>query len=210
MSVITEKVRGRGPDSDIGRGDDGWGDSGEWRTLPLPTAQLGLWLFLGALAMFFAAFISAYLVRLPSPDWRSFTKPPVLWFNTAVLILSSIFLHASQIQIRKDNHKTFLIWLLLGTFFGLVFLGGQWIAWLTLQRQGVYLPTNPSSSFFYVLTGAHGVHLLGGLILLTLVCLRALRGKSLHFVASTLGLTTTYWHFLTVVWLALFGVLLIG
>jgi cytochrome c oxidase subunit 3 len=129
-------------------------DSGERADL----VRLGLWIFLGTVTMLFAAFTSAYLVRRSGADWRPVALPPVLWMNTAVLFASSLALEAAR-RLGLDRRaiaagSAYLIALALAV----AFLAGQVVAWRQLVSAGIYLPTNPSSSFFFMLTGAHAVH----------------------------------------------------
>ncbi|MFQ5739933.1 MAG: cytochrome c oxidase subunit 3 [Acidobacteriota bacterium] len=169
------------------------------------SAQLGLWTFLATVTMLFAAFTSAYLVRRAGPDWHSIVMPKILWLNTVILLLSSGTLEVARI--RKSAAAVSSFWLLATTLLGLGFLGGQLVAWRQLMALGVYIPTNPHSSFFYMLTGLHGLHLLSGLAFLIYGLVRAGGGGS-HLgeseVRVLIGLCATYWHFLAALWLFLF------
>ncbi|GBC98272.1 Cytochrome c oxidase subunit 3 [bacterium HR17] len=188
---------------DPGNGDgwsgDGWAQGGEG--LPIPTARLGLWLFLGAATMLFAAFSSAYLVRMPMSDWRSVPKPPILWLNTLVLIFSSVTVQWAWVSARKGKLDALRNGLLVTTMLGALFVAGQLTAWRQLVAAGVYLQTNPASSFFYLLTAMHGLHLLGGIVALMWATAKAWRAE--YTPANHLGveLCAVYWHFLTLVWL---------
>jgi len=159
--------------------------------------QTGMWLFLCAVTMVFAGFVSAYVVRRGmSSDWRPLTKPPVLWFNTAVLLASSVTIE--QARRRAGAAAT---WLGVTALLGAVFLAGQSIAWMQLRAAGVFLASNPSSSFFYLLTGAHGLHLLGGVMALFYVALRGGR--------AAIAATTLYWHFMDGLWLLVFALVFV-
>ena len=109
--------------------------------------ELGLWMFLGTVVMLFAAFTSALVVRQSGEDWRTFDLPSILWFNTAVILVSSVPMQAAR---RAGRHARELAVALIGlsSVLGLVFLAGQLEAWRILVRVGVFLPTNPSSGFF--------------------------------------------------------------
>ncbi len=206
--AIKEKARiggGRGE----GEGGGGWGDE-RYHPLPVSTGRLGLWLFLGAISMFFAAFASAYLVRRSSPDWLSFSKPPILAVNTILLLISTLLIYSGQRKMVRGDRPSLLRWLGSGTILGLLFLVGQWFAWMQLRHQGVFLPTNPSSSFFYLLTGAHGLHLIGGLVLLSALLIKASVSGLTTRLKESVDLTATYWHCLTIVWLMIFLLLMIG
>jgi cytochrome c oxidase subunit 3 len=172
-----------------------------------PPASTGIWVAIFAIGMSFAALTSALVVRKGgAPDWRHFTLPSILYFNTLVLIASSVTLEISRrrvasfmggLQSRPSNPSR---WLYITLGLGLVFVAGQYAAWRQLSAQGLFLATNPSSSFFYVLTAAHAMHVLGGLGGLLRV-IRKLGNFSLR--RSTLDATSRYWHFMDVLWIYL-------
>lgn len=166
---------------------------------------------LAAITMSFAAFTSALVVRKGgSLDWRPFTLPVILYANTLVLLASSVTLEISRrrvavfmggIRSRAANPAR---WLYFTLSLGLLFLAGQYVAWRQLSAQGLYLATNPASSFFYVLTAAHALHVLGGLGGLARV-IRKLNTLTLR--RSTLDATSRYWHFMDVLWIYLLWLL---
>ncbi len=165
----------------------------------ISTGQVGLWLFLAVATMLFAALLSAYIVRMGQSDWHPFPKPGLLWFNTGVLLLSSVSLRWASSALRQGNQKRAQLGFVAGTTLSVLFLIGQIWSWSVLQQLGYFLNTNPSSSFFYVLTAIHGLHLLGGLI----VALWAARNT------ERLRLFVMYWHFLTIVWVVLLGLIVL-
>jgi len=170
----------------------------------LHPAQLGMWVFLAVVAMLFAAFLSAYIIRRESADWVMIRLPAILWANTALLAVSSLTLERGRSLARRGGLAAGRSWLGGTTFLGLAFVGGQLLAWWQLAAQGVFLPTSPHGSFFYILTGLHALHLLGGLILLLVATLsRRTDATALRRV----DLATTYWHFLGALWIFLFVVL---
>jgi cytochrome c oxidase subunit 3 len=157
--------------------------------------------------MTFAAFTSALVVRQGSAaDWQHITLPPILYVNTLIIIASSVTLEVARRRIAsfmggaKDRSETPALWLYITLFLGLLFVAGQTFAWMQLRAQGLYLATNISYSFFYVLTVAHALHLLGGLGGLV----RAI-AKLNHSVLkrSTLDATSRYWHFMGALWVYL-------
>jgi cytochrome c oxidase subunit III len=172
-----------------------------------PPASTGIWVALAAITMTFAAFTSALIVRQgASLDWRHIALPSALYLNTLVLFASSVTLEISrrrvaqfmggmQGQVANPGR-----WLYVTLSLGLLFVAGQYLAWLQLKAQGLYLATNPSSSFFYVLTAAHGMHVMGGLAGLVRV-IRKLNNGTLR--RSTLDATSRYWHFMDGLWLYL-------
>jgi len=188
-----------------GNGKNGdWGGGGN--EFPIPTGKIGLWLLLAAIVIMFAGFTSAYIVRSGAEDWRPIAMPALLWFNSAVLMLSSLTMHLSLMSVRRrwGQDGRLMLWLSITILLGLVFLGGQLAAWGQLAKQGVYLRSNPASSFFYLLTAMHGIHLVGGLIFLSYVLAHASRHRYTPKQHLPVELCATYWHFLDGLWLYLF------
>ncbi len=172
-----------------------------------PPASTGIWVVLAGVTMTFAAFTSALIVRKGgSNDWQGFTLPSILYFNTLLLIASSVTLEISRRRIAsfmggKPTQVTAPArWLYVTLALGLLFVAGQYMAWVKLRSEGLFLATNPSSSFFYVLTAAHALHVLGGLGGLLNVA-----GKLHRSVLrrSTLDATARYWHFMGGLWIYL-------
>jgi len=169
------------------------------------TRELGLWMFLGTVVMLFAAFTSALVVRQSSADWRSIDLPPLLWGNTVVLIVSSLWLEGAP---RTRRFSPAAARKLTGAAtLGVLFLVGQIWAWRQLSAAGVYLSTNPYSSFFYILTGLHGLHLMAALVVLGAVVLMARQPANTEAWPYLASLASTFWHFLTGVWVYLLIVL---
>ncbi len=160
--------------------------------------------------MFFMALTSSYIVRKGlGGDWKSVDLPRVLWLNTAVLLLSSATIEAARRQLGLGASGSFRRWWALTTALGFLFLLGQILAWRQLSAAGVFLASNPSSSFFYVLTAAHGLHLLGGMVALLYVVVRAWE-RSRITQATAAELTAIYWHFMDGLWVFLFLLLQMG
>jgi len=197
---------GRGPG---GNGFGGSGDSGlpEYR-VPGHTYQLGMWFALIGVVMLFAAFTSAMVVRRGmSFDWVSIALPRVLWLNTGILIASSLTLEFARHSLAERAPINFIRWLTATVVLGLGFLAGQLVAWRELAARGVYLATNPSSSFFYVLTATHAVHLAGGVLALGYVVFRAVRMARGWQRRTALDVTAIYWHFMDALWIYIFFLL---
>ena len=174
-------------------------------------SRTGIWVVIAAITMTFAAFTSAMVVRQgASLDWRHLELPRILYFNTLVLLVSSVTLEIARRRFRNfltgnETQRAGALLALYATLaLGISFLVGQYLAWLQLKAAGLYLATNPNSSFFYVFTAAHGLHVLGGLAGLIYV-IRKLSRSDLR--RSTLGATAHYWHFMDVLWLYLLLVL---
>ncbi len=172
-----------------------------------PASSSAIYVVLFAITMMFAAFSSALIVRKGSSlDWQTFTLPSILYLNTLILVASSVTLEVSRRRVAafmgglKSHAESPARWLYITLILGLLFVAGQYAAWLQLRAQGLYLATNPSSSFFYVLTATHALHVLGGLGGLIYV-IRKLGKSTLR--RNALDATARYWHFMDVLWLYL-------
>jgi cytochrome c oxidase subunit 3 len=175
----------------------------DWR-VPARTYRIGMWMGLVAIVMLFAAFTSAMIVRRgASNDWTSIALPRLLYFNTLILLASSVALEISRRALAAGNAGLFKLWLYATTILGAAFLGGQLLAWRQLASRGVYLSTNPSSSFFYLLTAAHGLHLLGGVIALCYLLWKAPRLAAGLKKPVAVDVTAIYWHFMDGLWIYL-------
>ncbi len=196
------------PISGDGRGKGGWGGGmppgRSHYSLPIHPAKFGLWLFIAASVMLFAAFTSAYIVRSSAGDWLQFGMPSVMWYGTGALILSSVAVHFALKSIKAGKIDLFKKAMLLTVALGGVFIAGQFLGWAQLRASGLYLDTNASSAFFYMLTVTHIVHLIGGIIALSLVTTKGLLGRYNENNCLGVELCATYWHFLDVLWVYLF------
>lgn len=180
--------------------------------------RTGLLVFLAVVTSFFGLLVAAYTIRM-SPqlvqgavfqDWRPLEEPPVLWLNTVLLLLASAGMQVARTSVARGFEWRARAGMLAGGVLALAFLAGQLVAWQQLRDAGFYAATNPAYAFFFVLTGLHGLHLLGGLVVWSRALVRMSRGGDVDAtVGVTVELCTVYWHYLLVVWLALFGLLLI-
>lgn len=170
-------------------------------------ARRGLWILLGVLTSLFALFIAAYAMRLHFGDWCAVAEPSLLWLNTVWLIASSAALQFSLVSLRRRHRRAAGFALAAAAIFALTFLFGQWRAWQMLYASGQPIEANPANSFFYLITAVHGVHLLGGLIALGRTTAHW-QTRTLDQLQLSLQLCARYWHFLLVVWLVLFALLL--
>lgn len=176
--------------------------------LPLPKVKVGLWVFLAVATSLFALLISAYHMRMMESDWARLPIPKVLWLNTTVLILSSVAMHwtrAAALRAEIDGVRTGLV---AAGVFAFSFLAGQLWAWQQLNASGYFVAANPANAFFYLLTALHGMHLLGGLWVWGKTTVKVLHGVEVGKVRLSVELCTVYWHYLLLVWLVLFAVLL--
>ena len=209
MPILVEERRQGPPPPVIPADRGGDGDSGEsGSSFPISKGQVGLAVLLTAIIMLFAGLSSAYIVLRGVPSWQNIELPSLLWPNTAALILSSIAIELSRRAIRRNDVQSMKRWLAAGGVLGLSFLVGQLAAWRQLVRAGVYLPSTLQSSFFYILSGLHGVHLFGGIIALSLVLRMALKDRLSALRYEPLQLCATYWHVMDVLWIYLFTLLL--
>lgn len=191
-------------------------ETGDLRSIADPRGEptrTGIWVALAAIAMSFAALTSALYVREgAATDWHHIVLPPILWFNTLALIASSITLELARHRVAAfmrgqiPSRSSSMLWLNATLALGLLFVAGQYLAWMKLRSQGLYLPTNPNSSFFYLLTGVHAVHVLGGLGGLTRVIVK-FRRSTRPLRRSTMDATSYYWHFMGLLWIYLLFIL---
>ena len=175
----------------------------------LPTARVFLSVFLGVVTAIFGLLTAAYFVRMTYADWQSLPVPALLWLNTAILILSSVALQWARTSARHQQADRVRRGLLAGGALAFAFLVGQFLVWQQLGSLGYFVDTNPSNSFFYLITGLHGLHLLGGLVAWLRASLRLWRGAETDKIRMSVELCAVYWHFLLLVWLVMFGLLLV-
>ena len=173
--------------------------------------RVGMWVGLASILMLFTALTSAYIVRAASSnDWKALPMPRILLLSTAVIVLSSATLEFAKRKLKASLEGGYRTWLLITTALGVGFLGSQLFAWRQLVGQGVYVATHPHSSFFYLLTATHGVHLLGGLLALVYLIVRTSKPLDERFHAKRLaaaGAVGIYWHFMDILWIYLFVLL---
>jgi cytochrome c oxidase subunit 3 len=175
----------------------------EDRRAPFAAAKTGLWLFLATASVTFSMLLSTYFVRKGWPDWQAMPRPGILWLNTLWLILSSSLLEWAK---RQSELRPIRFGLLCAGAFAFFFLIGQLVAWQEMSRAGYYFAAHPASSFFFLITALHGVHLLGGLVAWGWTAAKIGRQNESH-IRVRLELCAIYWHFLLVVWLAILGLI---
>ncbi len=197
-----DRVRGSGGaggGSGSDQGSDRWRDGG--RRLRPDSYQLGMWLALASISMMFVGFSSAYILGQGTHGlWRAMAAPPFVWVNTAILLASSLTLELAR---RAPAAAELKRWMTLTCLLGTAFLAGQLWVWKLLADQGIYLSGNPHSSFFYLLTGVHGVHLLGGVAALAYLTARTWGSAAPVLGKTSLNVTALYWHFMDGLWIYL-------
>jgi cytochrome c oxidase subunit 3 len=209
-------------------GDDGRPGLPDYGTR-LRRARLGLLVALTPVLMLFVSFTSAYIVRQGLPtldprtnnlvrDWIPVTLPRLLVLNTFVLLVSSVSMELARRQVKGEaplasassasgvslGGRMRIPWLPMTLVLGLAFLFGQWTAWKQLAANGFYVATTPSSSFVYLLTGAHAAHLLGGVLALFVAGMASLLHRSLKTRSIVVDVTAWYWHFMALLWVYIF------
>jgi cytochrome c oxidase subunit 3 len=189
------------PDATVASRDRGWAY--------LPAAMVSLRIFLAVVAVLFTLLIIVYLERMEFPDWQDLADPGVLWLNTAVLILSSAGLEWARGAAHRGQLSGVRSGLLVGGICAFAFLAGQLVAARQLVDAGVFASTNPSVGFYYLITGLHAAHLLGGLVAWGRTFAKLRSGVEVGQLRLSVDLCALYWHFLLLVWLGLFSLLLL-
>ena len=165
-------------------------------------------MFLAVISSFFTLFMITYYSRSQFPDWEMLTDPRILWVNTAVLVLASVALQMASNAAKQYKTNGMRNALIAGGVLTLAFIAGQLIAWEQMVAAGYYAADNPANAFFYLFTGLHALHLLGGMWFLGSLGFRMNQTGKEAKVRQNVTLCATYWHYLLIVWLALFTLLL--
>jgi cytochrome c oxidase subunit III len=218
-------TRPAGPSGPLTVGPGGRGAEPGAAGPAVSSAVIGMAAALAAVTMLFIAFTTAYLARRQEPGWGTVVMPPILWLTTALLLASSGTLEWARRRIAAGDIPGLQRGLRATAWLGGAFLVGQIVAWRMLAAQGVYISSNPHSGFFFLLTGAHAAHLLGGLAALGIILWKAHAGRPAlvrgYGVASHggfndmvagrgsagMGVFALYWHFMDLLWLYLFALL---
>jgi cytochrome c oxidase subunit III len=176
---------------------------------PLPAATIGLGVFLVVVGTLFSLLISAYSMRMAMTDWRPLPVPDVLWFNTGLLVASSVALQLAHSAVKRGRMEDLKLGLLAGAGFALLFLFGQILVWQQLSAAGYFVASNPANAFFYLLVALHGLHLSGGLVALGRSANRVWRASYRRdAIRRSVGLCAAYWHFLLLIWLVVMTLLM--
>lgn len=182
-----------------GGGGDGWEPSG---AAPADVARTGVWVAIIAIVMLFAALSGTMILRKGvSQQWAETTLPQIIYLNSVLLLMSSLTLEFSRASLMAHLTRRFILWLYSTLALGIGFIAGQVMLWRDLVERGVYLASDPSSSFFYMLTGAHALHLTGGIIALVVVVARARKIAQGMKSRTLLDATAIYWHFMYGLWM---------
>lgn len=173
------------------------------------TTKGGLQLFLAVVTVLFLLISIAFLENTSLPQWTPLHEPRLLWYNTAILVLSSLTIQYAHALARKNKPERARQFLIISAVLTTVFLYAQVFAWNELLQEGFVASVNPAYAFFYLMTGLHGLHILGGVTVLILALGRISQDFSLKSVAATTRLCAIYWHYLLLVWIVLFGLLVV-
>ena len=171
-------------------------------------AKIALLSFIAVVTSLFALFLSAYLMRMKLADWSPLTEPKLLWLNTGLLVLASVAFQLTRGAATRGQLLTVKTGLIAGGVCTTLFLLGQLVAWQQLNAGGYFMAGNPANAFFYLLTALHGMHLLGGMWVWGRTTARVLTGADARSVRLSVELCTVYWHYLLLVWIVLFALLL--
>tara|TARA_B110000858_G_scaffold89247_1_gene103134 strand:- start:54970 stop:55584 length:615 start_codon:yes stop_codon:yes gene_type:complete len=172
-----------------------------------PPERVALGFFLTIASVIFSMFGVSYVIRMSLPDWTPLAEPSQLWLNTALLVISSVLFQWARNTANAGKQKNLGVTFIGGGVFALLFIAGQMLIWENLQASGFYVASNPANSFYYLLTGLHIAHLLGGLWVWSKSSIRLLSGGKAEDLRLSIELCTLYWHFLLIVWLVIFAVL---
>ncbi len=166
-----------------------------------------LWVGLGSIIMMFAALTSAYIVRHAQKNWLEFNMPKVFWYSTIVIIASSLTMHLSLKAFRSRERMRYRQLLGATAFLGVLFAVLQVYGFYDLYTRGVQIigvGSNPSASFLGIITGLHVVHVLGGVVALIIVFIRAYSRKVKTYNSTPMEILSVYWHFVDILWIYLF------
>lgn len=199
--------RGRDITPPIPRGWGG-GDSGGGGYRAEQRYKLAVWVGLAGVVMLFAAISSAMIVRSSGAGWLHVQLPPVLWLSTALLLGSSLVFEMAKRSARQHGPRTMRVWIVLTALLGVGFVVAQLSGWSALLAQGVVLKGHPSGAFFYLLTAAHAIHLLGGVCVLAYVTIRASMRRPWPGAKAVVEACALYWHGMGALWLYVLGLLL--
>ena len=182
---------------------------GDFGAIRISPKRIGLFVFMAVATSLFTLFLSAYSMRMHhGVGWCHLTMPKIVWLNSLVLVAASVAMQLASTAVTAGRRQSAQVALAAAGALSIGFLAGQVAAWRAIGPSLYYVQGSPAIAFFYVLTILHGLHLLGGLYVLGRASVRFAGGAELIDLRQSFSLCATYWHFLLLVWLAVFGVLL--
>lgn len=162
-----------------------------------------LWVGIGSILMMFAGLTSAYIVKRNQANWITFDLPAAFWYSTAVIIVSSITLYMASVAFKARMMSRYRSLVAATLILGVLFIILQLIGFRQLWNSGVTLTASVSYSFLYIIVGVHAVHVLGGIIVLVVMSLKAFSNKIRSYSLVPVDLISTYWHFVDILWIYL-------
>lgn len=171
------------------------------------TYRITVWILMAAIVMMFVALASSYIILSGNKEWQPVRMPRAFLLSTGLILLSSVTMSAARRQLGQGQSRSYQGWLVLTLIFGIGFLASQLKGWQQLFTAGAFMSGNPHSSFYYLFTGAHGLHLLGGLSAVTYLAARSgqvLTGLAREKRVAAIEAVTVYWHFMDGLWVGLF------
>ena len=165
--------------------------------------KFALWVAIGSIIMMFAGLTSAYIVKSGQANWQGVKTPPVFWYSTAIMLISSLTIQASLRAFKQREMKLFRSLFLTTVILGIVFVVLQYIGFKWLWDRGVRFEGAGAGQFLYIIFGLHAIHVLGGIVALVFMAIRQYFGKTKNYSATPIEIVSTYWHFVDLLWLYL-------
>jgi len=176
--------------------------------LNLSHAQVFVYMLLAVVTILFLFLTNAYVFRMNFEDWQPLPVPSLLWVNTCSLVVASIGMGWATRGVNNNNQASLKTGLLIGGSFALLFLTGQFWAWQQLIAYGYLVAQNPANTFFYLITALHGLHISGGVVAWIVITKKSWRTDGTQPSLSQVSLLATYWHYLLLIWVMMFGLFL--
>lgn len=165
--------------------------------------KYSMWIAMASITMMFIGFTSAYVVKRAQANWQSFNLPGIFWVSTAVILISSLTIHLALRQFKARNMSSYKQLITLTALLGIAFAVCQIIGFADMKNHGLTLDSTVSASFIYVIVGAHILHVLGGVVVLMIMFVRAYRTRIRTYSPVPIEVAATYWHFVDALWIYL-------
>jgi cytochrome c oxidase subunit 3 len=169
--------------------------------------KFSLWVAMASILMMFAGFTSAYIVKSNDTNWLEFTLPPVFLYSTVVILISSLTIHLATKAFKARNMGRYRLLITITAILGLAFVALQWTGFNYLESNGVKITganSNAAASFLGVITGVHMLHVIGGVIVLLIMFIKAFNTRKKVYSSVSIEVAGTYWHFVDIIWIYLF------
>ena len=166
-----------------------------------------MWVAIGSIVMMFAGMTSAYIVKKNQGNWLAFELPVVFWYSTAVILASSLTIYLANVALKAGKLVPYKLLITITSILGILFVKMQWTGFQDLEMRGIALigtQSNSSSSFLFIITGMHMLHVLGGVIALVVLFFRSFWLKKDQLSLVPVQIVATYWHFVDILWIYLF------